>query len=29
MIIEYVPYNLTPAQVEELWDGYAAGQNGL
>jgi IS30 family transposase len=26
MTIEYVPYNLTPEQVEELWDGYEAGQ---
>jgi IS30 family transposase len=26
MTIEYVPYNLTPEQVEELWDGYGAGQ---
>jgi hypothetical protein len=26
MAIEYVPYNLTPEQVAELWDGYAAEQ---
>jgi hypothetical protein len=26
MAIEDVPYNLTPEQVIELWDGYAAGQ---
>jgi IS30 family transposase len=26
MAIEYVPYNLTPEQAVELWDGYAAGQ---
>jgi hypothetical protein len=26
MAIEYVPYNLTPEQVVELWDGYEAGQ---
>jgi hypothetical protein len=26
MAIEDVPYNLTPQQVIELWDGYAAGQ---
>jgi transposase-like protein len=26
MGIEYVPHNLAPQQVVELWDGYAAGQ---
>jgi transposase, IS30 family len=26
MAIEDVPYNLTPEQVVELWDGYEAGQ---
>jgi IS30 family transposase len=26
MAIEDVPYNLTPEQVVELWDGYGAGQ---
>jgi hypothetical protein len=28
MATEDVPYNLTPEQVIELWDGYAAGQHG-
>jgi IS30 family transposase len=26
MAIEHVPYNLTPEQVVEFWDGYMAGQ---
>jgi hypothetical protein len=26
MATEDVPYNLTPEQVIELWDGYGAGQ---
>jgi hypothetical protein len=26
MSVSYVPYNLTPEQVTQPWDGYAAGQ---
>jgi transposase-like protein len=26
MSVSYVPYNLSPEQATQLWDGYAAGQ---